>query len=93
MSTPGFLILLHANINPSTDKVWEVIKIITTNTMFVTMILLLKLNCISLLYGSYDADVYLDWEMTVEQNFSSHLILEQHRVIQVTSEFKDFALI
>jgi hypothetical protein len=49
MNTPGFLILLHANVDPSTDKVWEVIKIITTNTMFATMILLLKLNFLSLL--------------------------------------------
>jgi hypothetical protein len=31
--------------------------------------------------------------MTVEQKFSSHLVLEQHRVRQATSEFKDFALI
>jgi hypothetical protein len=43
--------------------------------------------------GSYDAGAYLDWEMTVEQKFSSHLVLEQHRDRQATSEFKDFALI
>jgi hypothetical protein len=43
--------------------------------------------------GSYDAEAYLDWEMTVEEKFSSHLVLEQHRVRQVTSEFKDFGLI
>jgi hypothetical protein len=43
--------------------------------------------------GSYDADAYFDWEMTVEQEFSSHLVPEQHRVRQATSEFKDFALI
>jgi hypothetical protein len=49
MSTPSFPILLHANVDPSIDKVWEVIKIITTNNMFATMILLLKLNFISLL--------------------------------------------
>jgi hypothetical protein len=49
MSTPSFLILLHANVDPSTNKVWEVIKITTTNTMFATMILLLKLNFLSLL--------------------------------------------
>jgi hypothetical protein len=41
--------------------------------------------------GSYDDEAYLDWEMTVEQKFSSHLIPEQHRVRQATSEFKDFA--
>jgi hypothetical protein len=34
---------------PPTDKVWEVIKITTTNTMLATMILLLKLNFLSLL--------------------------------------------
>jgi hypothetical protein len=43
--------------------------------------------------GSYDADAYLDWEMTIEQKFSSHLVPEQHRVRQATSEFKDFSLI
>jgi hypothetical protein len=43
--------------------------------------------------GSYDAEAYLDWEMTVEQKFSSHLVPEQHHVRQTTSEFKDFALI
>jgi hypothetical protein len=43
--------------------------------------------------GTYDAEAYLDWEMTVEQKFSSHLAPEQHRVRQATSEFKDFALI
>jgi hypothetical protein len=43
--------------------------------------------------GSYDAEAYLVWEMTVEQKFSSHLVPEQHRVRQATSEFKDFALI
>jgi hypothetical protein len=49
MSTPSFLNLLHTHINPSTFKVWEVIKITTTNTKFTTMILLLKLNFLSLL--------------------------------------------
>src|SRR6266540_597247 len=44
-------------------------------------------------YGAYDAETYLDWEMTVEQKFSSHLVPEQHRVRQATSEFKDFAII
>jgi hypothetical protein len=43
--------------------------------------------------GSYNAEAYLDWEMTVEQKFSSHLVPEQHHVRQATSEFKDFALI
>jgi hypothetical protein len=31
--------------------------------------------------------------MIVEQKFSSHLVPEQHRVRQATSEFKDFAFI
>jgi hypothetical protein len=43
--------------------------------------------------GSYDVEAYLDWEMTVEQKFSSHLIPEQHHVRQATSKFKDFSLI
>jgi hypothetical protein len=43
--------------------------------------------------GSYDAEAYLDLEMTIEQKLSSHLVPEQHRVRQATSEFKDFALI
>jgi hypothetical protein len=43
--------------------------------------------------GSYDAEAYLDWEMTVEQNFNSHLVPEQHMVRQATSEFRDFAII
>jgi hypothetical protein len=43
--------------------------------------------------GSYDVETYLDWEMTVKQKFSSHLVPEQHCVRQATSEFKDFALI
>jgi hypothetical protein len=42
---------------------------------------------------SYDVEAYLDWEMTVEQKFSFHLVPEQHRVRQATSEFKYFALI
>jgi hypothetical protein len=41
----------------------------------------------------YDAEAYFDWEMTVENKFSSHLVPEQHRVRQATSEFKDFAII
>jgi hypothetical protein len=43
--------------------------------------------------GLYDVEAYLDWEMTVEQKFSSHLVLEQHHIRQATSEFKNFALI
>jgi hypothetical protein len=30
--------------------------------------------------------------MTVQQKFSSHLVPEQHRVRQATSEFKDLLL-
>jgi hypothetical protein len=44
-------------------------------------------------YGLYDAEAYLDWEMTVDNKFSSHLVPEQHRVRQATSEFKEFAII
>jgi hypothetical protein len=42
--------------------------------------------------GSYDAEAYLDSEMMVEQKFNSHLVPEQHRVRQATSEFRDFAI-
>jgi hypothetical protein len=77
MSTPSFLILLHANIDSSTDEVWEVIKFTTTNTMFTTMILFAKVKfSIPPFNGSYDVETYLDWEMTVEQKFSSHLVPE-----------------
>jgi hypothetical protein len=31
--------------------------------------------------------------MTIDNKFSSHLVLEQHHVRQATSEFKDFAII
>jgi hypothetical protein len=44
-------------------------------------------------YGLYDAEAYLDWEMTTDNKFSSHLIPEQHPVRQATSEFKNFAII
>jgi hypothetical protein len=44
-------------------------------------------------YGLYDAEAYLDWEMTVDNKFSSHLVLEQHHVRHATTEFKDFAII
>ena len=43
--------------------------------------------------GAYDAEAYLDWEMSVEQKFNSHLVPEIHRVRQATSEFKGFAII
>jgi hypothetical protein len=41
----------------------------------------------------YDAETYLDWEMTIDQKFSSHLVLEQRRVRHATSKFKDFSII
>ena len=43
--------------------------------------------------GSYEAEVYLNWEMTVEQKFNAHLVPEIHRVRQATIEFTDFAII
>ena len=43
--------------------------------------------------GHYDAEGYLDWEMTIEQKFASHLVPEHHQVRQATSEFKDFAIV
>nr|AAX96617.1 retrotransposon protein, putative, Ty3-gypsy sub-class [Oryza sativa Japonica Group]ABA92977.1 retrotransposon protein, putative, Ty3-gypsy subclass [Oryza sativa Japonica Group] len=36
--------------------------------------------------GYYDAEKYFDWEMIVEQKFSTHLVPEQHRVRQATCE-------
>jgi hypothetical protein len=42
---------------------------------------------------SYDGEAYLDWEMTVEQEFNSHLVHEIHKVKLATSGFKDFAQI
>jgi hypothetical protein len=44
-------------------------------------------------YSLYDAEAYLDWDITVDNKFSSHLVPEQHRVRHVSSEFKDFAII
>jgi hypothetical protein len=44
-------------------------------------------------YGLYDAEAYLDWEMTVDNKFSSHLVPKKHHVRLATSEFKVFAII
>jgi hypothetical protein len=74
----------------STIKVWEVITIMVVVPM---MTLLLRLNSPYLPFSSlYDAETYLDWEMMVEQKFSSHLVPKQHKVRQATSELKDFAI-
>lgn len=43
--------------------------------------------------GYYNADAYLDWEMEVEQKLNAHLVPEQHRVRQVSSMFKEFAIV
>jgi hypothetical protein len=42
---------------------------------------------------SYDGEAYLDWEMTVEQEFNSHQVHKIHKVKLATSGFKDFAQI
>jgi hypothetical protein len=71
----------------------------TTNAIAVTvielsMILMLRLSLLYHLFdGHYDAEPYLDWEMTIEQKFSTHQVSEEHRVRQATSELKDFAII
>jgi hypothetical protein len=39
----------------------------------------------------YDGEKYFDWEMTIEQEFNSHLIPKKHRVKYATRKFKDFA--
>jgi hypothetical protein len=43
--------------------------------------------------GSYDGEAYLDWEITVEHEFNSHLVHEINKVKLATSGFKDFAQI
>jgi hypothetical protein len=43
--------------------------------------------------GHYDAEGYLDWEMTIEHKFAAHLVPERHQVRQATSEFKDFSIV
>jgi hypothetical protein len=42
--------------------------------------------------GSADPEAYLDWEMVVDQKFSSHQIPKEYRVKLATSEFTSFAL-
>ena len=42
--------------------------------------------------GSADPEAYLDWELTVEQKFNSHLVPAENRVRLATSEFTGFAL-
>ena len=42
--------------------------------------------------GSADPEAYLDWEMVVDQKFSSHQVPEEYRVRLATSEFTSFAL-
>ena len=41
--------------------------------------------------GFYDGEKYFNWEMTIEQEFNSHLVLEIHKVKHATSEFKYFS--
>jgi hypothetical protein len=43
--------------------------------------------------GKYDPAAYFDWELEVEQKFSSHDIAATSQVKAATSEFTDFALI
>jgi hypothetical protein len=42
--------------------------------------------------GSADPEVYLDWELAVNQKFNSHQVPEEHRIRLATSEFTSFAL-
>jgi hypothetical protein len=44
-------------------------------------------------YILYDVEAYLDWEMIIDNKFSSHLVPKQHHVRHATSEFKEFAII
>ena len=50
---------------------------------------MLKLN---LSFNLSYAEEYLDWEMSIEQKFASHLVRDHHKVRQAR-EFKDFAII
>jgi hypothetical protein len=76
------------------DKVCEVMVDVVIIILNQTMIYLLRLSSLFHRFmGSCDAEAYLDREMTVEQKFNSHLVPEQHRVRQATSEFRDFAII
>jgi hypothetical protein len=68
----------HALHVDQIGKVWEAALIVALINPF---------------YSLYDAEAYLDWEMTVDNKFNSHLVLEQHCVRQATSEFKNFAII
>lgn len=43
--------------------------------------------------GQYNPDIYLDWELSVEQKFACHDIPENQRVRAATSEFTNFASI
>jgi hypothetical protein len=78
------------------NKAWEVIHIATLNQQHARgnddSFSKVKFT-ILLFYGLYDAETYFDWEMTIDQKFSSHLVLEQHHVRQTTSEFKDNIII
>ena len=42
--------------------------------------------------GSVDLEAYLDWEIVVDQKFSSHQVPEEYRVRLATNEFTSFAL-
>ena len=42
--------------------------------------------------GTADPKEYLDWELSIEQKFNSHLVPAEHRVRLATSEFTSFAL-
>ena len=60
----------------------------------ITTTLVLKLNLLCLPFnGKYNPDVYLDWELLVEQKFACHDIPENQRVRASTSEFTNFASI
>jgi len=39
-----------------------------------------------------DPEAYLDWKLTVEQKFNSHLFPTENRVRLASSEFTSFAL-
>jgi hypothetical protein len=76
VSTPSFLIPLHAHIDPSTigmggNQNHHNQHYVHNDDPFAKVKFF-----IPPFNGSYDAEAYLDWEMTVEQKFSSHLVPE-----------------
>jgi hypothetical protein len=77
MSTPSFLILLHDNVDPSTNKVLGGNQnhhnqhyVRNDNPFAKVKFTIPPFN------GSYDAEAYFDWEITVEQKSNTNFLQE-----------------